>query len=236
MTTRRLTPALLALATTLVVGCGSSPATKPDAPVPAATVAAQPPQLYDARAFFTTTTFGLAGGHAWSPDDRQLLVQSDETGIFNVYALDASSGQRKALTTSAKDSTYAVSWFPEDGRVLFTADQGGNELDHLYVREVSGETRDLTPGEKTKAAFAGWATDRQSFFVLTNERDPEAFDLYRYSARDYARAMVFHNDDALEIEAARPRGRSPARPRRRAPAPTPTSTCSTRTPRAPSRS
>jgi len=185
----------------VLAGCGSSPATKPEA------AAAQPAQQYDARAFFTTTTFGLAGGHAWSPDDRQLLVQSDETGIFNVYALDLASGQRQALTTSAKDSTYAVSWFPDDGRVLFTADQGGNELDHLYVRELSGETRDLTPGEKTKATFAGWSADRQSFFVLTNERDPEAFDLYRYSARDYARTMVFRNDDALEIEAVSRDGR-----------------------------
>jgi dipeptidyl aminopeptidase/acylaminoacyl peptidase len=202
MITRRLTLALLALAATVLAGCGSSPATKPEA-----AAAAQPPQQYDARAFFTTTTFGLAGGHAWSPDDRQLLVQSDETGIFNVYALDVASGQRQALTTSTKDSTYAVSWFPGDGRVLFTADQGGNELDHLYVRELSGATRDLTPGEQTKATFAGWAADQQSFFVLTNERDPKAFDLYRYSARDYARAMVFRNDDALEIEAVSPDGR-----------------------------
>jgi len=207
MITRRLTNALLALVATVVAGCGSSPATRPEAPAPVAAAAAQPPQRYDARAFFTTTTFGLAGSHAWSPDDRQLLVQSDETGIFNVYALDLASGQRQALTTSAKDSTYAVSWFPDDGRVLFTADQGGNELDHLYVRELSGETRDLTPGEKTKATFAGWSADRQSFFVLTNERDPEAFDLYRYSARDYARTMVFRNDDALEIEAVSRDGR-----------------------------
>jgi len=207
MITRRLTNALLALVATVVAGCGSSPATRPEAPAPVAAAAAQPPQRYDARAFFTTTTFGLAGSHAWSPDDRQLLVQSDETGIFNVYALDVASGQRQALTASAKDSTYAVSWFPGDGRVLFTADQGGNELDHLYVRELSGETRDLTPGEKTKATFAGWSADRQSFFVLTNERDPKAFDLYRYSARDYARTMVFRNDDALEIEAVSPDSR-----------------------------
>jgi dipeptidyl aminopeptidase/acylaminoacyl peptidase len=209
MNMRRMTLALLALTATVFAGCGSGPTTRPEAPppAPAATAEVQPPQRYDARAFFTTTTFGLAGGHAWSPDDRQLLVQSDETGIFNVYALDVASGQRQALTTSIKDSTYAVSWFPDDGRVLFTADQGGNELDHLYVRELSGEARDLTPGEKTKATFAGWSADRQSFFVLTNERDPQAFDLYRYSVRDYTRTMVFRNDDALEVEAVSPDGR-----------------------------
>jgi len=207
MITRRHTLALLALAGTLVAGCGSGPATKPEPAAQPAVPAAQAPQVYDARAFFTTTTYGLAGGHAWSPDDRQLLVHSDETGIFNAYALDAANGKPQPLTTSTRDSTYAVSWFPDDGRVLFTADQGGNELDHLYVRELSGETRDLTPGDKTKATFAGWSADRQSFFVLTNERDPKAFDLYRYSARDYSRTMVFRNDDALEVEAVSPDGR-----------------------------
>src|SRR3546814_9127016 len=61
------------------------------------------------------------------------------------------------LTTSTTDSTFAISWFPNDARVLYSADQGGNELDHLYVREVDGTTRDLTPGEKVKAGFDGWS-------------------------------------------------------------------------------
>ena len=207
MTTRRHTLALLALAGTLAAGCATKPAGEPGAPTLPAVPATQTPQVYDARAFFTTTTYGLAGGQAWSFDDRKLLVQSDQSGIFNAYALDAASGELQPLTTSGKDSQFVVSWFPDDGRVLISADQGGNELDHLYVRETSGEMRDLTPGDKTKAMFAGWTADGQAFFVLTNERDPKKFDLYRYSARDYERALVFRNDDALQVEAVSPDGR-----------------------------
>ena len=161
---------------------------------------------YDAEAFFNTTSFSLAGGHAWSPDDAALLVSSDETGIFNVYALAAADGSRTPLTASTSDSTYAVSWFPNDKRLLFTADQGGNELDHLYVREESGETRDLTPGEEVKASFAGWTADGNWFYAATNERDPAVFDVYRYSAEDYEREMVFRNDEALEVAAVSPDG------------------------------
>ena len=47
------------------------------------------PATYDARAFFTTTSYALSGGLAWSSDDRELLVTSDETGIFNAYAMSA---------------------------------------------------------------------------------------------------------------------------------------------------
>jgi dipeptidyl aminopeptidase/acylaminoacyl peptidase len=164
------------------------------------------PAVYDARAFFTTTSYSLAGGLAWSSDDRRLLVSSDETGIFNVYALSA-DGRKEPLTTSTTDSTYAVSWFPQDARVLFTADKGGNELGHLYVREPDGTTRDLTPGEKAKAGFEDWSADRSAFFVSTNERDPKAFDLYRYATKDYQRSMVFRNDQALGIAAVSPDGR-----------------------------
>jgi dipeptidyl aminopeptidase/acylaminoacyl peptidase len=168
------------------------------------------PRRYDARAFFTTTSYGLAPGYAWSPDGSSLLVQADSTGIFNAYALATSDGAMRPLTESTTDSTFAVSWFPDDSRALVTSDRGGNELTHLYVRDDSGALRDLTPGDKTRAQFAGWAADRQSFFVVTNERNEQVLDLYRYGVKDYARTMVFRNDDALAIAAVSPDGRHAA--------------------------
>jgi dipeptidyl aminopeptidase/acylaminoacyl peptidase len=206
MSRLRLMTLVTVAASASLAGCGpaeNSAGTSAAADDAAATAA---PARYDAEAFFATTSYFLAGGHAWSPDDGALLVSSDETGIFNAYALAAADGAAKPLTTSTTDSTFAVSWFPDDARVLFTADQGGNELDHLYVREVDGQTRDLTPGEKVKASFAGWSEDGEHFYVETNERDPAAFDLYRYAADDYARTLVFQNDDALAIAAVSPDG------------------------------
>ena len=194
----RFSAAAAALA--LIAGCNSSK--EPAAETQAAPEVAR----YDAKAFFTTTSFGLASGYAWSPDDKELLVHSDETGVYNAYAL-AAAGEGKRALTSSTDSTFAVSWFPEDARVLFQADEGGNELNHVHVREPDGETRDLTPGDKVKAAFGGWSADRQHFYVLTNERDEKTFDLYRYAAKDYARKLLFRNDDALAISAVSADGR-----------------------------
>src|SRR3546814_2176959 len=65
-------------------GDGESAATPADAAAGSAA-----PDRYDAEAFFTTTSYSLPGGYAWSPDDSKLLVSSDETGIFNAYALAA---------------------------------------------------------------------------------------------------------------------------------------------------
>ena len=199
----RLSLALLALAASNSACSPGQDVTIPTAESPGT---AGTPARYDAEAFFTTTSYTLAGGYAWSSDDSRLLASSDESGIFNAYSLTAADGGKEPLTTSTTDSTFAVSWFPDDARILFTADKGGNEINHLFVRELSGETRELTPGDEAKAQFLGWSDDRQHFFVLTNERDPSAFDLYRYAVKDYARTLVVQNDEAFEISAVSPDG------------------------------
>ena len=93
--------------------------------------------------------------------------------------------------------------------MLYTADQGGNELNHIYVRETDGTIHDLTPGGKLKANFLGWAHDQQSFYVATNERDPRYFDLYEYSVTDdaskYPRELVFENNEGFSIGDISPR-------------------------------
>src|SRR4029078_3575944 len=59
--------------------------------------------------------------------------------------------------------------------------------------------KDLTPGAKEKAQFAGFAYDGSAFYITTNGRDPKFFDLYRYDAKTYARTMVYENKDGYFI-------------------------------------
>ena len=172
-------------------------------PSPAKTQTRTPKQ-YSIEQFLTTER---VGGVSISFDDRNVLYHSNKTGVFNVYSTPLDAMSPRAITSSTKDSTYAVSYFPHDNRVLFTQDQGGNELNHLYVQEENGNTRDLTPGAKLKAAFEGWSRDGHYFYVSTNERDPKVFDVYRYNAKDYSREIVFKNDNAYDNFKVDPAGR-----------------------------
>jgi dipeptidyl aminopeptidase/acylaminoacyl peptidase len=162
-----------------------------------ATTATAPATRYDARAFYETTSYMLAygSGEAFSPDGQHILITSDKSGVFNADSLPTAGGDPTALTTSTANATYAVSYFPADERVLVSADQGGNEIDHLYVREADGTLRDLTPGDKEKADFYGWSADGKTFWVTSNVRDPQAFDVYAYDAGTYQRKLVFQNTD-----------------------------------------
>ena len=159
---------------------------------------AEVPQ-YSAEDFFETTTFGMVGSaaYAFSPDGNLLLISSDGTGVFNAYALPINGKAAQQLTNSDDNTVFAVSWFPADERILYTYDSGGNELNHVTVREEDGSSRDLTPGENLKAGFLRWSNDGDSFYVTTTERNQQYFDIYRYSADDYSRELVFENPGFL---------------------------------------
>src|SRR5262249_15358242 len=121
---------------------------------------------YTIEQFLATTTISDS---SFSHDDKNILFTSDQSGIPNVYRLSVEGGKPVALTHSEKDSTYAVSYFPEDDRFLFSQDQGGNENTHLYSMDEKGEQKDLTPGDKIKANFIKWARDKKGFYFSTNE-------------------------------------------------------------------
>jgi dipeptidyl aminopeptidase/acylaminoacyl peptidase len=187
---------LLCIALFALVACEPAATPEPvvvEEPEQAATIADIP--KYSAKAFFETTTYGLvsSAGYAFSPDGKSILMHSDATGVFNAYALPVDGGQAEQLTQSADNAMFALSWFPTDTRILYTYDGGGNELNHVYVREEDGSSRDLTPGDELKAGFLAWSGDGKSFYLTSTERDQKSFDVYRYSATDYSRELVYEN-------------------------------------------
>ncbi len=159
---------------------------------------------YSAERFFKTTSY--FGSNINASGDK-ILVTSDESGVFNVYSMPITGGDKTALTHSTTNSNIGVAWFPADERILYTADQGGNELNHIFVMDKEGNSHDLTPGEELKANFLDWNADGQSFYVTTNERNPKFFDLYQYQISDFSRKLIFQNDEGFTIDKISSNGR-----------------------------
>jgi dipeptidyl aminopeptidase/acylaminoacyl peptidase len=165
-------------------------------PAKPATTQAAPKQVkrYTAEQFMATTSLR---GASFSADEKRIMFSSNESGIFNAYSVATTGGKPEALTKSTTDTTFGVAYFPDDDRILYTRDAGGDENNHLFVRERDGAEKDLTPGTKLKASFFGWKNDGSTFYVITNERDEKFFDLYKYDAKTYARTMIYQNNDGL---------------------------------------
>jgi len=158
--------------------------------------AGRPSRHYTIEQFLSTTAIS---GASFSADETKILFSSNKTGIVNVYSVSVTGGEPTAITNSSTDTTVAVSYFPKDDRVLYTRDKGGDEKNHLYVREREGSEKDLTPGENLKATFAGWTRAGDAFYVRSNERDPRFFDLYRYESSGYARKLVYRNEEGFQV-------------------------------------
>ncbi|HJU75752.1 MAG TPA: alpha/beta fold hydrolase [Gemmatimonadaceae bacterium] len=154
------------------------------------------PTQYSVEDFYKNSEFF---GASWSPDRRKLLVSSNLSGIWNAYVVPTDSGQPQPLTQSTTNAVFALSFFPADERILYSSDEGGNELTHIYVREPNGTVTDITPGTKLKANFHGWAGNDSSFFISTNERDARFFDMYEISVADLKRTLFYRNTDGYNI-------------------------------------
>lgn len=137
-------------------------------------------------------------GGSFSSDDSRLLVTSNKTGIYNLYALQVDGSGEEQLTDSKNESRFAISFFPEDDRFLFSSDQGGNEINHIYMQDPEGKVTDLTPWEGAVSEFGGWAHDLGSFYFMSNQRDPRYFDQFRMDIQTLEPVMIFENNEGFD--------------------------------------
>lgn len=138
------------------------------------------------------------GGGSFSYDNNNLLVSSNRSGIYNIYTIPVKGGEMTAITASDSTSVFAESYFPNDNRMLYSADGNGDEIDHLFVRELDGSIKDITPAEGAKAGFYGWSKDKNHLYYGSNKRDPRFFDVYKLSIDGYTSEMIYQNNDGLD--------------------------------------
>jgi dipeptidyl aminopeptidase/acylaminoacyl peptidase len=192
-----------------LTGCSSSeppvnPAEDADTSGTTAISAAEATLRYTIEQFMDTEQIRGAG---FSSDGGRIAYSSNRSGVFNVYAQPVEGGEPEPLTDSSSDPRFFSAWFPNDDRLIFTGDQGGNELTHVYVRNTDGSVVDLTPGEGLRAGFVGFSADGSVFWVTSNERDSSVSDVYEYDAETLERTLLVENTVDAFPSVASPDGR-----------------------------
>lgn len=138
----------------------------------------------------------------FSPDETKGLVTSNETGIYNLFEIDFADGSRKQVTFSDTESLFGIGYVHGTSQILYSADKGGNENDHIYLLDEDGTSTDLTPGDAVKASFSGFSLDKKVIYLLSNKRDARFFDLYRMNVGEWKEEMVWENSMGLEYAGA----------------------------------
>ncbi len=140
----------------------------------------------------------ISGGTI-SPDDRDILISNNSTGIFNVFEISVEDGSWRQVTNSTTESCFAIDYVKGTGQILYSADKGGNENNHIYLLDKDNSVTDLTPGDEVKAIFSGWSGDRKTMYFQSNKRDPQYFDLYKMEVGDWKEELVYKNTEGFDF-------------------------------------
>lgn len=128
-----------------------------------------------------------------SPDGNKILTSSNAGGTFDLVELPLDGSAPRNITDAEDDTNMVVGYFPDDERILYASDQGGNEQFRLYVRSPDGSIRDLALPGRTR--LTGWKADGSAFFTENNRRDPRVSDVYEVSTSDLSKKQIFKNED-----------------------------------------
>ena len=109
-------------------------------------------KLYSAEQLYNNKSIG---GAAYNTDETRILVNSNVSGIYNLYELNIGDTLQQPLTHSLKESFFAIGYLPGTNKYLYSADRGGDENNHLYL-QAPGDTaaKDLTPWPGSTTAFS----------------------------------------------------------------------------------
>lgn len=156
---------------------------------------------YTIEQFYKTVAFG---GGDFNKEENKILVHDNNTGIFNVYEIDLATKEKKQLTSSVKESYFAIDYIPGTNDFMYSADKGGNENSHIYLQKADGTVTDLTPGEKEKSSFFGWNRPKTALYYTSNIRDPKFFDVYKMSTSDWKPSLLYQNEKGLDVNSISP--------------------------------
>ncbi len=149
-------------------------------------------QNYSINQFLNTTSFV---GATFLFNEKSIIYSSDETGIFNLYSIPIHGGTKTQLTHSTDHAISIISGFPHDDRILYLSDGLGNEKSHIFLREIDGAIKDLTPDPKARAEFYGWYSGIEGFYFGSNARDDRYMDLYVMNLETEVPTLIFQNNE-----------------------------------------
>lgn len=157
------------------------------------------PKQFTIEQLFGNVAISAAG---FNSDETKILVNSNQSGIFNLYELNLADTSMVPLTFSKKESFFAVDYLPGTSKFLYSADQGGNENSHLYLMN-RGDTvaKDLTPWPKSTNSFYGWSDNKKFMYIASNKRDPRFFDIWKLDTIKWEPVLFYKNDSNLNLAA-----------------------------------
>lgn len=122
----------------------------------------------------------LFGRLAYSPDGERLAYLANTSGQHNLWTQPVGpvgGGRPRQLTAFEAWRVKNFQWSPDGGRIAFTADHHGDEMDQVFVLDAAGGwPRRLTAEPEVQYHLAGWTPDGTRLVLSANDREPSEMD------------------------------------------------------------
>ena len=139
-------------------------------------------------------------GSDFNKDETKILIGTNKSGIYNIGEMTLSDTSISMLTSSPNDAFFAVNYISGTDQFIYSADKGGDENSHLYVKATNDTLiKDITPWPNSANSFLGWSKDKKSMYISSNKRDVKYFDLMKIEVGSWTPTMLFENNEGFEI-------------------------------------
>jgi len=118
-----------------------------------------------------------AWGPSWSPDGQRVSFLTEITGVPQVWEVASGASSWPEQLTFYEERISGAWYSPEEDRLLFGMDAGGNERSQLFLLE-SGEVRDLTNDPEAIHYPGGFSPDGRRVAYTATRRNGTDFDVF----------------------------------------------------------
>lgn len=117
---------------------------------------------------------------ALSPDGRLVAYSSHVSGHYDLWVAPVAGGEPRRVAGFDDRTVRQIAWTPSGDRLVFTADENGDEQFRLYLVARDGsDLSEISSGPDCQRFLAGSPFDPTGRFLAytANDRDPGAQDL-----------------------------------------------------------
>jgi dipeptidyl aminopeptidase/acylaminoacyl peptidase len=163
--------------------------------IAASPAAAQPVKQYPLRDFFKNPERAY---FRLSSDGKHIGFMQPHESRMNIFVqpfdkVGTNESIKRVTNETARD--IPDFFFKGANHVLFTKDFGGDENFHVVSADIrTGEVKDLTPHDGTRASILDALPDDNDHILVThNKRDKRIFDVYRVNVKTGIETLVAKN-------------------------------------------
>ena len=127
---------------------------------------------------------------------------SDETGTYQVFLADITTGKKRQLT-NLDDRVTGLYRDKIGDNLIFTGDCGGDENDQIYTVSIaSGEVKNLTNNRAVKFGFGAVYDNGKKILLSSNARNPAHYDICSLDISSGSVNILVENNDNYNNPAA----------------------------------